>query len=94
MEVYFNKTWGTVCDDYWDLRDAAVVCRQLGYPEAAKAEQFARFGPGEGTTVEPLIMDTLKSGQPPYNGHTVHPLPIYCPYISISKEGTTSEQWT
>ena len=31
-----------------------------------------------GNTVEPLIMDTLKSGQPPYNGHTVHPLPIYC----------------
>ena len=27
-------------------------------------------------TVEPLIMDTLKSGQPPYNGQTVHPLPV------------------
>ena len=24
-------------------------------------------------------MGTLKSGQPPYNGQTVHPLPIYCP---------------
>ena len=35
-----------------------------------------------------MIMDTLKSGQPPYNGQTVHPLPIYCPYIS------TSEEWT
>ena len=43
------------------------------------------------STVEPLIMDTLKSGQPPYNGQTVHPLPIYC---STSEEGTTSEQWT
>ena len=39
-------------------------------------------------------MDPLKSGQPPYNGQTVHPLPIYCPYISTSEEGTTSEQWT
>ena len=37
------------------------------------------------------IMDTLKSGEPPY---TVCPLPIYCPYISTSEEGTTSEQWT
>ena len=35
-------------------------------------------------------MDTPKSGQPPYNGHTVHPLPIYCPYISTSE----TEQWT
>ena len=44
-------------------------------------------------TVEPLIMNTLKSGQPPYNGQTVHP-PACCPYISTSEEGTTSEQWT
>ena len=46
------------------------------------------------TTVEPLIMDTPKSRQPPYNGQTVRPLPIYCPYISTSEEGTTSKQWT
>ena len=26
--------------------------------------------------VESLITDTLKSGQPLYNGHTVHPLPM------------------
>ena len=38
-------------------------------------------------------MDTLKSGQPPYNGQTVHPLPSNCPYISNSKEGTTSKQY-
>ena len=44
--------------------------------------------------VEPLIMDTLKSGQPPYSGQTARPLPIYCPYISTSEQGTTSEQWT
>ena len=40
------------------------------------------------------VVPSPKSGQPPYNGQTVCPLPIYCPYISTSKEGTTSEQWT
>ena len=33
-------------------------------------------------------MDTTKSEQPPYNGQTICPPP----YISTSKEGTTSKQ--
>ena len=36
-------------------------------------------------TVEPLIMDTLKSGQPPYNGQTVHPLPIVYTFLPLKK---------
>ena len=48
VEVNIHGHWGTVCGNEWDLKDATVVCHQLGYPAALQAHNRAIFGRGSG----------------------------------------------
>ena len=48
VEVMHDGSWGTICDWNWDLRDARVVCRMLGFEGAIETPTSARFGQGSG----------------------------------------------
>ncbi|KAL8625952.1 hypothetical protein ACOMHN_012544 [Nucella lapillus] len=57
VELQVNGTWGTVCDDLFDSRDAGVVCAMMGFPRAgAQAKTSAYFGQGSG----PIFLDDLQ----------------------------------
>ena len=60
MELCLHGRWGTVCDDSWDSRDAAVICRQLGYTQNGLpwGAYGARFGTGSGL----ILLDEVDCG--------------------------------
>ena len=49
IEILHNGTWGTICDHDWELPDAKVACRMLGFSGALRAVTNAFYGRGNGT---------------------------------------------
>ncbi|CAL9707838.1 unnamed protein product [Knipowitschia caucasica] len=48
VEVFFNKGWGTVCDDNWDMKDVQVACRAMDCGGPIEAKHHSFFGEGDG----------------------------------------------
>jgi len=47
LEIYYNGVWGTVCDDYFDNKEAPVACSMLGF-ETSRLYLRNYFGCGSG----------------------------------------------
>ena len=56
IEVYYNRQWGTICDDSWNKRDGDVLCKQLGYVDAEYVRFRAYYGEGTG----PIWIDQIQ----------------------------------
>ena len=48
VEIFARRTWGSICDDGWDLHAANVTCKSLGFEGAERIAEVEEFGKGTG----------------------------------------------
>ena len=48
LEVNVDGEWGTICDTGFDMNEANVVCRAMGFGSAKSLQIRASYGQGTG----------------------------------------------
>ncbi|KAF6306975.1 serine protease 12 [Rhinolophus ferrumequinum] len=101
VEVFIGGQWGTVCDDGWTDRDAAVICRQLGYKGPARARTMAYFGEGKGpihvdnvkcTGNERSLADCIKDDIGRHNCRHSEDAGVICDYVGKKPSGNSNKE--
>lgn len=46
VEIFHVGHWGSICDDEWDIREAHIVCRSLGFKGVVRAAHNSEYGRG------------------------------------------------
>ena len=62
VEIIYQRRHGTVCARHWDILDAKVVCKMLGYKEALYSYGGSRFGDSTGEILFDLVQCTGNEG--------------------------------
>ena len=56
VEILYNGVWGTICSDGWNLNNAIVTCRSIGFSGAIRFYvTSSQYGPGVG----PIWLDNV-----------------------------------
>ena len=55
VEIYYNNTWNTVCDDNWISANTDVICSELGYVKGIRYHTHSFFGESS----LPMLLDEV-----------------------------------
>ena len=87
LEVLYAGIWGTICNDFFNLTTADVVCRQLGFFGALRVADDQEFGIGRSqiwlddiqcTGNEPSILQCSNNGYGIHNCQHAKDVGVAC----------------